>query len=83
MYLAKETIGVILMVGGPILLASLVVGLVVSIFQALTQIQEQTLTFIPKLLAITLVLVLMGPWMMKVLLGFTTNLFNSLANFAN
>lgn len=52
-------------VGGPILIISLVVGLIISIFQATTQIQEQTLTFVPKLIAIILVLVLGGPWMLN------------------
>lgn len=82
-YLAKETITVVLLVGGPILLAALVTGLTVGIFQALTQIQEQTLTFIPKLVAVAVVMVVLGPWMMRVLMAFTTNLFNSLPGLSN
>ena len=58
-------------VGGPILIISLVVGLIISIFQATTQIQEQTLTFVPKLIAIILVLVLGGPWMLNKLVMLT------------
>ena len=62
-------------VGGPILIISLVVGLIISIFQATTQIQEQTLTFVPKLIAIILVLVLGGPWMLNKLVMLTNELF--------
>ena len=61
LYLAKEAIGTGLLVGGPILGVSLLVGLIISVFQAMTQIQEQTLTFIPKIFAIALVLILLGP----------------------
>ena len=60
-------------VGGPILIISLVVGLIISIFQATTQIQEQTLTFVPKLIAIILVLVLGGPWMLNKLVMLQMN----------
>ena len=81
LYLAKEALTAALMIGGPILGASLLVGLLVSIFQAMTQIQEQTLTFIPKILAIALVLLLLGPWMLDVLTGYATNLFTELAIF--
>ncbi|SHN81050.1 flagellar biosynthesis protein FliQ [Desulfitobacterium chlororespirans] len=81
LYLAKEALMTALMIGGPVLGVSLLVGLMVSIFQAMTQIQEQTLTFIPKILAIALVMLLLGPWMLNVITGFTTNLFNDLAIF--
>lgn len=83
MFLAKEALLTTLMVGGPILGVCLLVGLLVSIFQAMTQIQEQTLTFIPKILAIIAVMLLLGPWMLNVLTGYTANLFNQLATFAN
>lgn len=66
-------------VGGPILIISLVVGLIISIFQATTQIQEQTLTFVPKLIAIILVLVLGGPWMLNKLVMLTNELFQSIS----
>lgn len=69
------------MVGGPVLGVSLLVGLTVSIFQAMTQIQEQTLTFIPKILAIVAVLLFLGPWMLKVFTAYTINLFTDLATF--
>ena len=81
LYLAKEALTAALMIGGPILGASLLVGLLVSIFQAMTQIQEQTLTFIPHILDIALVLLLLGPWMLDVLTGYATNLFTELATF--
>ncbi|AGA70272.1 flagellar biosynthetic protein FliQ [Desulfitobacterium dichloroeliminans LMG P-21439] len=83
LYLAKEALMTALMIGGPILGVSLLVGLLVSIFQAMTQIQEQTLTFIPKILGIALVMLLLGPWMLDVLTGYTANLFNELATFGN
>lgn len=61
--------------GLPILVASLAVGLLVSIFQAVTQLQEPTLTFIPKILAVIAVLVFAGPWMMNTILSFTIDLW--------
>ena len=70
-------------VGGPILTISLVVGLIISIFQATTQIQEQTLTFVPKLIAIILVLVLGGPWMLNKLVMLTNELFQSISTIDN
>ena len=70
-------------VGGPILIISLVVGLIISIFKATTQIQEQTLTFVPKLIAIILVLVLGGPWMLNKLVMLTNELFQSISTIVN
>ena len=70
-------------VGGPILIISLVVGLIISIFQATTQIQEQTLTFVPKLIAIILVLVLGGPWMLNKHVMLTNELFQSISTIVN
>ena len=60
----------------PMLLVGLIVGLVVSIFQAVTQIQEQTLAFIPKILALAGVLIVGGPWMLNQLLSYTTDLWS-------
>lgn len=82
LYMAKEALATAIIVGGPILIASLLVGLTVSVFQAMTQIQEQTLSFIPKLLIIALLLVLLGPWMLSTMTSYTTNLFNDLVNYA-
>ena len=62
----------------PLLLVGLAVGLVISVFQAITQIQEQTLTFIPKILATVAVLVVGGPWMLDQLLSYTSDLWGSI-----
>ncbi|MCE3009499.1 MAG: flagellar biosynthesis protein FliQ [Proteobacteria bacterium] len=67
------------LVAGPILITTLVVGLLVSIFQALTQINEATLTFIPKMLVVALVIILAGPWMLDVMKSYTVNLFENIA----
>lgn len=63
---------------GPILLAGLLVGLVVSIFQSVTQIQEQSLTFIPKVLAVAAIIVILGPWMLGQLVSYAQNLYMSI-----
>lgn len=60
----------------PVLLVSMIVGLVISLFQTLTSIQEQTLTFVPKLIAILLTLMLLGAWMLNQITGFMGNLWN-------
>lgn len=69
--------------GGPALLASLIVGLLVSIFQTVTSINEMTLTFIPKIAAVVLITALLGPWMLNTFLDFTANLFINLAQYAH
>ena len=81
LFMAREAVGAVLLVGGPILGMSLLVGLLVSIFQAMTQIQEQTLSFIPKVVAVVAVLLILGPWMLSVLTAYTTNLLTQLATF--
>lgn len=68
------------MIAGPVLIASLLVGLIISIFQAVTQIQEQTLTFVPKLVVVIAIVVFGGPWMMNKLLVLTTELIGMIAN---
>ncbi|MDR2638186.1 MAG: flagellar biosynthesis protein FliQ [Zoogloeaceae bacterium] len=70
MEIGRQAVEVALMLAGPLLLTALVVGLVVSIFQAATQINEATLSFIPKLVAVFLVLILAGPWMLDVIVNF-------------
>lgn len=75
MEIASRAMWLTLQVSLPILGVSLVVGLLVSIFQAVTQLQEPTLSFIPKILAVVLVIVLAGPWMLNSLLSFTIQLF--------
>lgn len=69
---------VIILVGGPMLLAGLVVGLIISVFQAATQINEATLSFIPKLLITFLVAVLAGPWMLSILMDYTVRLYQAI-----
>lgn len=78
---ATRAMLIILYVSGPMLLLGLVVGLAVSVFQATTQIQEQTLTFIPKIIAILGAIILFGPWMLTVMTDFTTDLFNNINNY--
>ena len=75
---AKEVVWITLLISGPMLLAGLIVGLIVSIFQAVTQVHEMTLTFIPKILAVVAALVIFFPWMMRVLLNFTEKLFSNI-----
>ena len=77
-YLGKEAVYTILLLSGPLLGGSLLVGLLISIFQATTQIQEQTLTFVPKIAVVFISLVIFGPWMLNVLLVFTQNLFSTI-----
>lgn len=80
MTIVKKALMAGIMVAGPILIISLIVGLIISIFQATTQIQEQTLTFVPKLIAIILVLVIGGPWMLNKLVLLTTELFTMIGS---
>ena len=75
-HLALQALTVAMKVSAPFLLTGLVVGLLVSIFQAVTSIQEQTLAFIPKILAIAGVLIVGGPWMLNQLLSYTTDLWS-------
>lgn len=76
--LAERGITTVLMVAGPLLILALVIGLLVSIFQATTQIQEQTLAFIPKIVAVLFGLVIFGPWMLTQVVQFTTEIFQNL-----
>jgi flagellar biosynthetic protein FliQ len=76
--LVVDAMSVSLKVALPVLLVSLVVGLAVSIFQAVTQIQEQTLTFIPKVVAMAVVIVVAGPWMLGQIVSYTQNLYESI-----
>ena len=74
--IAWQTVWIILKTAVPVLLVSMIVGLVISLFQTLTSIQEQTLTFVPKLIAILLTLMLLGAWMLNQITGFMGNLWN-------
>lgn len=77
----REALEVTLLVSSPMLIAALVVGLAISLLQAVTQIQEATLAFIPKIVAVFLTLILFGPWILGTLLDFTTRLFNNIPNY--
>lgn len=76
--IGSKTIWVAMEVAAPALLATLLTGLVVSIFQAATQINEQTLSFIPKILVMTVALVFFGPWILQTMTNFTVNLYNGI-----
>ena len=78
----QQAVLMMLLLGGPILAVSLVVGLLVSIFQAVTQVNEATLTFVPKIIAVLAVVVLMGPWMLQLFTAYTATVFNSVATLA-
>lgn len=78
MSLGTQALKTTAMVSTPLLASALVVGLMVSIFQAITQINESTLTFIPKMIIVAVVLLLAGPWMMDILENYTINLFESI-----
>ena len=79
--IAGETLYIIIKVSAPILIASLVVGLIISIFQTVTSIQEQTLTFVPKIIGVFLALMLLGGWMMQKMVEFTAELWTSFSQY--
>ena len=76
--LSSEVFKTVLFVSGPALLVSMLVGLVISLFQAVTQIQEFTLTFVPKIIAVFLCLFVLFPWIARVLIAFTTNIIEKI-----
>lgn len=76
--LGQDTLKTTAMLAGPLLISALVVGLMVSVFQAITQINEATLTFIPKMIVVGIVLLLAAPWMMDVMNQFTVQLFENI-----
>lgn len=76
--LGKEAMYITMLIAGPILGIGLLIGLVVSIFQATTQIQEQTLVFIPKIAAVFVTLVVLGPWILQVLVDYVVRLFENI-----
>ena len=78
MNIGRQAVEMTLILSGPMLLATLVIGLIVSIFQAATQINEQTLSFIPKLIGSFIVLILAGPWMLQMMVDYIRRLFESI-----
>lgn len=81
MKLGQDTLKTTALLSAPLLGAALVTGLIVSVLQAITQINEATLSFIPKMIVIGLILVFAGPWMLEILQHFTIGLFENLATF--
>jgi flagellar biosynthetic protein FliQ len=76
--IAQQAIYTIIIIAGPMLGFGLLVGVMVAIFQATTQINEQTLVFIPKILAVFITLIVFGPWMLNTIIDFTNRLYNSI-----
>ena len=77
--IGKQAITTAVTVAAPVLIVSMVVGLIIGIFQAATQIQEQTLTFVPKMVAIIAVFLILGSWMLKIMIQFMQNMINSIS----
>ena len=75
--IAKEALYLIIKISAPLLLISLIIGLIVSIFQTVTSIQEQTLTFVPKIIAVFLCMMLIGGWMLENMTGYMTELWSN------
>lgn len=79
--LMRESLWIALLVGAPILATTLVIGVVVSIIQAVTQVNEATLTFVPKLVGVFVAMLIFGPWMMSTLLDFSAGIFANMAGY--
>lgn len=79
--LARDAVFTILLVAGPALGVGMLIGLLISIFQATTQIQEQTLTFVPKIVAVLVAIVVFGPWMLRLLVDFAERLLANLPSY--
>lgn len=80
-YIAQDALRILLYVATPILVISMVVGLIISIFQATTQIQEQTLSFVPKILSVVAAIAIFGSWMLKTLMEYTQNILVNINQF--
>lgn len=77
--ICRKAVQTVLLVSAPMLIAGMIVGLLVSIFQAATQINEQTLTFVPKIVTVFITLLIFAPWIIRILLAFTHGLFDTLS----
>jgi flagellar biosynthetic protein FliQ len=82
-HIGKKAVETILLTSAPMLLAAMVIGLLISIFQAATQINEQTMTFIPKIVAVFLTLLIFGPWIIELLITFTTGIITQIATIGH
>ena len=80
--LAKDTLQVTLMISGPMLLVSLVVGIIISIAQVVTSIQDMTLSFVPRIIAVFVAFLVTFPWIMNIMLAFTARIYGHLEQFA-
>jgi flagellar biosynthetic protein FliQ len=81
--LATQAMTLAIEVAGPMMLVGLVIGLIVSIFQAVTSIQEQSLSFIPKIMGLAALIIILGPWMLDQLVNYTQNLYMSIPQLIN
>ena len=81
LYIARETIYTIIITAAPLLLVSLIIGLIVSIFQTVTSIQEQTLTFVPKIIGVFVTMLLVGSWMLDNMSGLMTDLWSNFSYY--
>jgi len=81
MNLGAEAIKVMIYIAGPLLLAAMAIGIVVSVLQAITQINEATLTFIPKIIAIVVVLMVMAPWMLETMKSYTADILGNMSEW--
>jgi flagellar biosynthetic protein FliQ len=81
--LLQQTIWLMVLLSAPILITDMLLGILISIFQAVTQIQEQTLTFVPKIFATFLIFLLTAGWMVDQLLGFSNNIFDTMIHFGH
>ncbi|KLV28317.1 flagellar biosynthetic protein FliQ [Niallia circulans] len=79
--IAEKGVLTVLIISGPLLIIALAVGLIISIFQATTQIQEQTLAFVPKIVAVLVGLIFFGSWMLSHMLSYTKDIFSNLTRF--
>lgn len=77
----REALITVLLISAPLLGVALFTGVVISIFQAVTQIQEMTLTFVPKIVVVLLALIVFGPWILRIMLNFTSALFMNIPNY--
>ena len=77
--ICRKAVQTVLLCSAPMLIAGMVVGLLISIFQAATQINEQTMTFVPKIVAVFVTLLIFAPWLIKLLTTFTTGIFDTLS----
>jgi flagellar biosynthetic protein FliQ len=80
--LGKQALIMVLLLGAPMLLLGLLVGVLISILQSVTQIQEMTLTFVPKIVAVVMALIFFGPWMLRLLTAFALQIFERLPDMA-